>query len=250
MPAPPMPSTSVPDRRPSWRRHAARLLALALLCALLHALLPAYTLGTALLPPLSVVLGVAAAAAVARGPFTVPAAVAGVLAADIGLRGMAWPPALAAALLLGLQALVVTWPLRRQADADLLQFDTWPRLKRLVLEAAPLAAAVGTVGALLLQIGTDPGSAFGRPQLAGMVGRFIADVAGIVVTLPVLLCWLGRPATAWWPCRCCWWWPRCCRASMSWPAATSAAWRCSSTARPTCAGCVCNSCWPRRWMPC
>ena len=164
---------------------------------MLQALLPAYHLGTALLPPLSVVLGVVAAAAVARGPNTIPAAMVGVLVADIGLRGIALQPALASALLLAMQALVVAWPLGSRSDPDLLQLDTWPRLKRLVLIAAPLAALLGVAGALLLQIFSNPAAPLGRPQLAGMVGRFIADATGIIVTLPVLLCWLGRPAAAW-----------------------------------------------------
>jgi PAS domain S-box-containing protein len=126
-----------------------------------------------------------------------PAALVGVLAADIGLRGIALQPALASALLLTAQALVATWILNSRSDADLQQFDTWPRLKRLVLMAAPLAALVGVTGVLLLQIVSNPTAPLGRPQLAGLVGRFIADAAGIIVTLPVLLCWLGRPVAAW-----------------------------------------------------
>ena len=133
---------------------------------MLQALLPAYHLGTALLPPLSVVLGVVAAAAVARGPNTIPAAMVGVLVADIGLRGIALQPALASALLLAMQALVVAWPLGSRSDPDLLQLDTWPRLKRLVLIAAPLAALLGVAGALLLQIFSNPAAPLGRPQLA------------------------------------------------------------------------------------
>ncbi|OYU73254.1 MAG: hypothetical protein CFE45_37835, partial [Burkholderiales bacterium PBB5] len=39
------------------------------------------------------------------------------------------------------------------------------------------------------------------PQLASAVGRFIADSAGIVVTAPVLLCWLAQPQVAWRPRR-------------------------------------------------
>lgn len=191
-----MPSSSASHRSPPWWRTPLRLVALALLCAALQALLPPYMLGAALLPPLSVVLGVAAAAVVAHGPGTLPAALAGVLLADLTLRGTALPQALMSAALLGLQALVAAWPLRSRADAELLQFDTWPRLKRLVLQAAPLAAAVGVAGMAALQLGAD-GSALGRPQLAGWVGRFIADATGIIVTLPVLLCWLGRPAAAW-----------------------------------------------------
>jgi PAS domain S-box-containing protein len=181
----------------------SRALALALLCAALQALLPAYTLGTAVLPPLSVVLGVVVAAAMARGRWTVPAALLGVLAADIGWRGLALQPALAGAAVLGLQAMLTGWLMRHAADPELMQLDTWLRLKRFVLVAAPAAALVGVVGSMVLQAGLDAAAAqpLARPQLAGAVGRFIADAAGIIVTAPVLLCWLGRPLQAWRPRR-------------------------------------------------
>ena len=181
----------------------SRALALALLCAALQALLPAYTLGTAVLPPLSVVLGVVVAAAMARGRWTVPAALLGVLVADIGWRGLALPQALASAAVLGLQAMLTGWLMRHAADPELMQLDTWPRLKRFVLVAAPASALLGVVGSMVLQAGLDAAAAqpLARPQLAGAVGRFIADAAGIIVTAPVLLCWLGRPLQAWRPRR-------------------------------------------------
>ncbi|WP_137732404.1 ATP-binding protein [Pseudaquabacterium pictum] len=179
-----------------------RGLALAVLCAALQALLPAYTLGTAMLVPLSVVLGVAAAAAIARGRWTVPAALAGVLVADLAVRGIAWQPALLATAVLGLQATLVGWLMRHAADPDLLLLDTWPRLRRLVLVAAPAAAALGVLGgALGTWVQETVTAAQLRPQLAGAVGRFIADAAGIIVTAPVLLCWLARPAAPWRPRR-------------------------------------------------
>ncbi len=206
-----MPHPDDPQRRLPWWRHVTRALALALLCAALQALLPAYTLGTAMLAPLSVVLGVTVAAAMARGRWTVPAALAGVLAADLGLRGLALQPALVAAAVLGMQAMLAGWLMRHAQDPDLLQLDTWPRLRRFVLVAAPAAAALGVLGAIA---GGMLGSLLGgagqsaaatlplpRPQLAGAVGRFIADAAGIIVTAPVLLCWLARPPAPWRPRR-------------------------------------------------
>ena len=202
-----MPNANTPDLRRPWWRHATRALALALLCAALQTLLPAYTLGTAVLTPLSVVLGVVVAAALARGLWTVPAALAGVLAADLGLRGQALQPALLAAAVLALQAMLAAWLMRPTADAELLQLDTWPRLKRFVLVAAPAAALVGAVavtsglgGAMLAGLPGDGGGAaraLSRPQLAAALGRFLADASGIIVTAPVLLCWLARPAAPW-----------------------------------------------------
>ena len=50
----------------SFSRVLLRSAALALVCGLLQALLPRYTLGAALLAPLSVVLGVTAGAVLAR----------------------------------------------------------------------------------------------------------------------------------------------------------------------------------------
>jgi len=193
-----------PADEPASAAHIAiRSLALALLCAALQAGLPGYTLGTAVLSPLSVVLGVAAAAAMARGRWTVPAALAGVLAADLGVHGMPLPQALLATAVLGLQAGLVGWLMRHARDTELLQLDTWPRLRRFVLVAAPAAAALGVVGGMLAVWLQDVAAALplARPQLAGAVGRFIADAAGIIVTAPVLLCWLARPAAPWRPRR-------------------------------------------------
>ncbi len=193
------------DKQPqhSLGRRVFSAAALALLCALLQAVLPTYTLGTAMLAPLSVVLGVVAAAAMARGRWTLPAALLGVLAADLGWRGLALPSALLAAAVLGLQAVLVGWLMRHASDDDLLQLDTWPRLRRFVLVAAPAAAALGVLGGIALQWSLAAAAALplALPQLAGALGRFIADAAGIIVVAPVLLCWLARPAAPWRPRR-------------------------------------------------
>ena len=185
-----------------WLRAVWRAVALALLCGLLQWWLPRYTLGATTLAPLSVVLGVAVAAAMSRGRWTVPAALAGVLAGSL-LAGDALQQAASAAAVIGLQALLAGWLMRHASDADLLQLDTAPRLQRFVLVAAPASAALGVVAGLLAQWGLDTASALplSRPQLAGAVGRFIADTAGIVVTAPVLLCWLGQPQAPWRPRR-------------------------------------------------
>ena len=183
-------------------RAVLRTVALALLCGGLQALLPRYTLGAAALVPLSVVLGVTVAAAMTRGRWTVPAALVGVLLADL-LSGSPPNLALLEAAVLGLQAMTAGWLMRHAPDPDLLQLDTAPRLRRFVLVAAPATAAVGVAAAMLAQWGVDAAAALplSRPQLAGAVGRFIADTAGIVVTAPVLLCWLAQPQAPWRPRR-------------------------------------------------
>lgn len=196
---------SVPAAPPGSRsvsRALLRTIALALLCGGLQALLPRYTLGAAALAPLSVVLGVTVAAAITRGRWTVPAALVGVLVADL-LGGSPLNAALLAAGVLGLQATTAGWLMRHTPDPELLQLDTAPRLRRFVLVAAPAAAAVGVAAAMLAQWGVDAAAALplSRPQLAGAVGRFIADTAGIVVTAPVLLCWLAQPQAPWRPRR-------------------------------------------------
>ena len=185
---------NAPPSTSRWQRTLLRSVALALLCGLLQAVLPSYTLGTVSLPPLSIVLGVAVAAAMSRGRWTVPAALAGVLAADL-LAGVAAPAALIGAGVLGLQAMLAGWLMRHAQDADLLQLDTAPRLQRFALVAAPAAALLGVVAVMLAQWGMDAAAALplSRPQLAGAVGRFVADAAGILVIAPVLLCWLARP---------------------------------------------------------
>ena len=189
---------NAPPSTSRWQRTLLRSVALALLCGLLQAVLPSYTLGTVSLPPLSIVLGVAVAAAMSRGRWTVPAALAGVLAADL-LAGVAAPAALIGAGVLGLQAMLAGWLMRHAQDADLLQLDTAPRLQRFALVAAPAAALLGVVAVMLAQWGMDAAAALplSRPQLAGAVGRFVADAAGILVIAPVLLCWLARPQGAW-----------------------------------------------------
>ncbi|MDO9286568.1 MAG: ATP-binding protein [Aquabacterium sp.] len=187
-----------PPSTSRWQRTVLRSVALALLCGLLQAGLPSYTLGTVSLPPLSIVLGVAVAAAMSRGRWTVPAALAGVLAADL-LTGEPAHTALIGAGVLGLQAMLAGWLMRHAQDADLLQLDTAPRLRRFALVATPAAALLGVVAVMLAQWGVDAAAALplARPQLAGAVGRFVADAAGILVIAPVLLCWLARPPGAW-----------------------------------------------------
>ena len=145
------------------------------------------------------VLGVVVAALLARGPGTLPAALAGVLLADLAVRGIGTQAAVSGAAVLGLQALLAGGVMRATRDPQWLLLDTWPRLKRLVLVAAPAAAGLGVVGGLLglLVHDGDPAQATLRPQLAAAVGRFIADAAGIIVTAPVLLCWLARPVGPW-----------------------------------------------------
>ena len=179
-----------------------RSVALALVCGLLQAMLPRYTLGAAALAPLSMVLGVTAAAVLARGRWVLPAALVGLVLGDLA-AGVAVPAALIEALVLGLQALMVGWWMARRQDPDLLQFDTWPRLRSLVLVAAPAGAAVGLLAGLLGQWGMDAAAALplSRPQLAAAVGRLVADWSGIVAIAPILLCWLAVPQTAWRPRR-------------------------------------------------
>ncbi|MBL8348903.1 MAG: PAS domain S-box protein [Burkholderiaceae bacterium] len=194
------PPTPLPTRR--WPRAMLRAVALALLCAALQALLPRYTLGTATLAPLSIVLGVAVAAAASRGRWTVPAAFVGVLAGAL-MAGDGRVEASVAAGIVALQSLLAGWLVRHAADAELLQLDTAPRLRRFVLVVAPATALLGVLAGVVLQWGVDTAAALplARPQLAGAVGRFVADTAGIIVTTPVLLCWLARPQQAWRPRR-------------------------------------------------
>ena len=197
-----MNKTFIAETPSPWHRTLLRYVLLALLCAALQALLPRYTLGAAAFAPLSVVLGVAVAAVLARGVWLVAAAMAGVAAADLA-SGAGLQAALVGALVLGLQALLARSVLRHGADADALQLDTASRLKRFVLQAAPAAAALGVLAGMLTQWGQDAAAALPlvRPQLASALGRFIADWAGTVVTAPVLLCWLARPPAPWRPRR-------------------------------------------------
>ena len=182
-----------PFTRMLWRSAA-----LALLCGLLQALMPRYTLGTALLAPLSMVLGVTVAATVSRGRWVLPAAMLGLALGNLAV-GIDGPMALIEAAVIGLQAATVGALVRRHPDPALLQLDTWLRLRSLVLVAAPAGAAVGLLAGWLGQWGMDAAAALplSRPQLAGAVGRFIADWSGIVVVAPILLCWLATPPAPW-----------------------------------------------------
>ena len=190
-------SSSVATPR-SGARAVLRSVALALLCGVLQWGLPQYTLGSSTLAPLSIVLGVAVAAAMSRGRWTVPAALVGVLGGSL-LAGDAPTTAASGAAIVALQALLAGALMRHARDADLLQLDNAPRLQRFVLVVAPATALLGVAAGLLAQWGLDTASAvsLSRPQLAGAVGRFIADAAGIVITAPVLLCWLARPLAPW-----------------------------------------------------
>lgn len=183
-----------------WPRHVLRALALALLCGAVQALLPRYTLGGLALAPLSVVLGIAVAAAMSRGRWALPGALVGVLLAE-WTTGHPPAAAAAAAAVLGLQAALAGWLMRHADDPGLLQLDSWPRLRRFVLVAAPAAALLGVLAGAWLPGSPDPAAAGLRALLAGAVGRFVADAAGIVVTAPVLLAWLGRPTGLWRPRR-------------------------------------------------
>ena len=186
----------------SGARAVLRAVALALLCGVLQWGLPQYTLGSSTLAPLAIVLGVAVAAAMSRGRWTVPAALVGVLGGSL-LAGDAPTTAASGAAIVALQALLAGALMRHARDADLLQLDNAPRLRRFVLVVAPATALLGVAAGLLAQWGLDTASAMplSRPQLAGAVGRFIADAAGIVITAPVLLCWLAQPQAPWRPRR-------------------------------------------------
>ena len=185
-----------------WARAVLRAGALALLCGVLQWMLPRYALGGATLAPLSIVLGVAVGAAMSRGRWTVPAALVGVLVGCL-LAGDAPAYAASTTAIIGLQTGLAGWLMRHGRDTDLLQLDTWPRLQRFVLVAAPAAALAGVVAGALAPWALDAAAAvpLSRPQWAAAVSRFIADLAGIIVTAPVLLCWLARPQAPWRPRR-------------------------------------------------
>ncbi|MBP6901013.1 MAG: response regulator [Burkholderiaceae bacterium] len=181
------------------RRGLLRAVLLALLCAALQALLPRYPLGVLELPPLALVLGITVAAAMSRGRWTLPAAVAGMLVGGL-LAGTAPAPLALEAGVLGLQAMWVGWRMRHGADAQTLQLDDGPRLRRLALGVAPVAALLGALASLASALWlTDLAGAAGswRALLAGATGRWVSDLAGIVAVAPVLLCWLGRPPAVW-----------------------------------------------------
>jgi len=194
------PTSLTPVQR--WQRAAIRAALLALVCGTLQAVLPRYTLGSLSLPPLSVVLGVAVAAAMARGRRTVPAAMLGVLLANL-LGGMSGLSAALDAGVVGLQAMLAGWLMRHAGDPEILRLDNSWRLRRFVLVTTPATALLGVVCSVLTQWGLDAASAvpLARPQLAAAVGRFIADGCGIVVVAPVLLCWLAQPQAPWRPRR-------------------------------------------------
>ena len=195
-PDPPL-SPGAPLSRHPW----LRALALALLCGALQAGLPRYALGAAALAPLSMVLGVVVAAVLARGRWMLVPALLGMLCGDL-LNHTAPVAAALACSVLGLQALTADSLMRAAHDHGLLQLDSWPRLSRLVLLAAPAAALLGVLLGGLTQWGLDAAALPAlRPPLAAALGRFVADAAGIIVTAPVLLCWLARPQKPWRPRR-------------------------------------------------
>ncbi len=197
-----MPSPQSPPSRP-WHYTAVRGLLLAALCGMLQAIVQEHALGMIALAPLDIVLGVTVAAVLARGVRMLPAALLGVLLAD-ALRHVPLPAMASNAAILGLQVVLVDRLLRHAGnDPDWLRLDDWPRLRKLVLIAAPAAATFGMLGATLAQWSTDAGATaqLSRPLLAAAVGRLVSDWAGIVVITPVLLCWLARPAEPWRPRR-------------------------------------------------
>ena len=195
-PVPPLSPGAPLSRRP-W----LRALALALLVGALQAGLPRYALGAAALAPLSVVLGVVVAAVLTRSRWMLVPALVGMLCGDL-LVHTAPVTAVLACGVLSLQTLTADSLLRAAHDRDLLQLDTWPRLSRLVLLAAPAAALLGVLLGGLTQWGLDATALPAlRPLLAAALGRFVADAAGIIVTAPVLLCWLASPQEPWRPRR-------------------------------------------------
>ena len=182
------------------QRALGRAFFLAAACGGLQAALPAYPLGMVELAPLSLVLGLATAALLARGPWTLPAALVGLVAGGL-LVGSDLTTLLRDALFIGLQASVARAWMQRGGDPDWLALDQGSRLRRLVLQAAPLAALTG----VLLQglASALPGAEAVAPRflLAAALGRWLADWAGIVVVAGIVLCWLGRPAAPWRPRR-------------------------------------------------
>ena len=175
-------------------RVALRLCLVALLCGALQAWLPHYDIGADNLGPLSVVLGLAVGAAATRGRWTVPAALLGVAVAD-WLSGTALRQGVLDTVVIGAQATLAGWMLRHGNDAGVLMLDTQARLKRFLLLVAPLTAALGALAHSAV-LATNPG-AEGYLLPVGAAARLLADWAGIVVTAPVLWCWLAQPAQAW-----------------------------------------------------
>ena len=188
------------------RRIAVRSALLALFCGLIQALLPSYPLGAIDLPPLSLVLGVMAGAVLARGAGTLPAAAAGAVAG-------AWfsgSPLASTCVDLGivaLQCLLLQGWMRRSGDPEVLALDSWPRLKRLVLQAAPAAALLGMLLGGLGQLLLDHAAPQPRQLLSAAVGQGVADWGGIVIIAPLMLCWLGLPQEIWRPRRRVLAWP-------------------------------------------
>ena len=169
------------------QRALGRAFFLAAACGGLQAALPAYPLGMVELAPLSLVLGLATAALLARGPWTLPAALVGLVAGGL-LVGSDLTTLLRDALFIGLQASVARAWMQRGGDPDWLALDQGSRLRRLVLQAAPLAALTG----VLLQ---GPGQRTARRARRWRHGS----------------CWL-RPWGAGWPTgpASWWWWASCC----------------------------------------
>ena len=183
---------ALPAPRP-WRV-VLRLVLVALLCGIFQALLPRYEIGADSLGPLSVVLGLAVAAAATRGRWTVPAALLGVALADAFI-GTTLRHGLIEIAVIGAQATLAGWLLRHDSDPELLSLDTRPRLQRFLLLVAPLTAGLGTVlhTAVLAPGHAEPLAVL----LIGSAARLVADWTGIVVTAPVLLTWLAQPPQAW-----------------------------------------------------
>lgn len=203
---PQQPLPAPDSRHPDWTVEAAsktattpwrvalRLVLVTLLCGIFQALLPRYEIGADSLSPLSVVLGLAVAAAATRGRWTVPAVLLGVALAD-AFSGATLRHGLIEMAVIGAQATLAGWLLRHDSDPELLSLDTRPRLQRFLLIVAPLTAALGAVlhTAMLAPGNSAPLTVL----LIGGAARLVADWTGIVVTAPVLLSWLAQPPQAW-----------------------------------------------------
>ncbi len=171
-----------------------RMALLAVLCATLQAVLPRYEIGADRLGPLSVVLGIAVAAAASRGRWMVPAALVGAAVAE-WLTKVWFRHAVLDLTALAMQATLAGWMLRHGTDREALNLDNWSRLRRFVLVVAPSVALLGaaTHTTAIALFTASPV----RLLPIGFAARFVADWTGIVVAAPVVLCWLAKPAQAW-----------------------------------------------------
>ena len=179
---------------PGAHRLLLRMVLLALLCGVLQAVLPRYDIGADQLSPLSVVLGVAVAAAATRGRWMVPAVLVGVIAAEWATK-VWFRHAVLDVAAIAAQAVLAGWLLRHSRDAQLLNLDNAARLRRFVLVVAPATALLGALMYALAQALFTQAPWQILP--VGAFARLVADWTGIVVAAPVLFCWLAHPPEAW-----------------------------------------------------